>query len=241
MTADPKGIDPGDYKKWLREAISLATRHAWLWMLVMLAGALLWYVVKPYPFLPSFVFTATMVGLVIVAYLVDHSHLDIKRGRKPLVASRLVLLWLPLLLWAISIVIFNRSEIQWGTMTELMRHVIMYHGEFLTFLLSLAFIDAWFLIPLVLFGEHGFTSAMKITLPWIIQPVHFFLFVKITLIFLVADGVAMLTGGVVLPFVLAVFAAFLYCAYRDVFGHRDRNAEEATAAAISRRSGDYAV
>jgi hypothetical protein len=86
MTADPKGIDPGDYKKWLREAISLATRHAWLWMLVMLAGALLWYVVKPYPFLPSFVFTATVVGLVIVAYLVDHSHLDINRGRKPLVA-----------------------------------------------------------------------------------------------------------------------------------------------------------
>ena len=62
----------------------------------MLAGALLWYVVKPYPFLPRFVFTATMLGLVIVAYLVDHSHLDIKRGRKRLVASRLVLLWLPL-------------------------------------------------------------------------------------------------------------------------------------------------
>ena len=92
MTADPKGIDPGDYKKWLREAISLATRHAWLWMLVMLTGALLWYVVKPYPLLPSFVFTATMVGLVIVAYLVDHSHLDVNRGRKPLVASRFVVL-----------------------------------------------------------------------------------------------------------------------------------------------------
>jgi hypothetical protein len=41
----------------------------------------------------------------------------------------------------------------------------------------------------------------------------------------------MLTGGVVLPFVLAVFAAFLYCAYRDVFGHRDKNTAETTTIA----------